>query len=350
MSLTLVTGVPGSLGTRFLHSLIYGLPDLPPGVMPVRNRRIRCLVKPGTTMLPLRAMVDKIEILEGDLRNADAVRAFCKNAAGATLFHCAGVIHPTRGVREFFDTNVEGTRRLLQAAEEAHVRRVVVVSSNSPMGANPHRSHLFDEGSPYHPYMGYGRSKMLMELVVQEYQARGKLETVIIRPPWFYGPDQPPRQTSFFRMIKNGTVPIIGGGENRRSMVYVDNLCYALLLAERVQQANGNIYWVADLRPYTMNEIVDTVEWLMEVEFRIPVSHRRVRLPHLFGEGATIVDQLTQRFGIYLQRIHVLSEMNKTIACSIAKAQRELEYEPLIELQEGMRRSLAWLIDNGHLR
>lgn len=78
--------------------------------------------------------------------------------------------------------------------------------------------------------MNYGRSKMLMEQVVHEYQARGKLETVILRPTWFYGPNQPERQTTFFRMIKNGMSPIAGDGENLRSMVYIDNLCQAMLL------------------------------------------------------------------------------------------------------------------------
>jgi nucleoside-diphosphate-sugar epimerase len=46
---------------------------------------------------------------------------------------------------------------------------------------------------------------------------------------------------------------------------------------------------------------------------------------------------------LYEQKIHVLSEMNKTIACSVAKAQRELRYAPVIALEEGMRRSIRWV-------
>src|SRR5208337_607899 len=100
--------------------------------------------------------------------------------------------------------NRDGTTNLLDAAIRAGVRRAVIVSSNSPLGCNPHPDHLFDESSPYHPYMNYGRSKMMMELAVKEVEARGKLETVIVRPPWFYGPDQPARQTQFFSMIRQG--------------------------------------------------------------------------------------------------------------------------------------------------
>jgi len=96
-----------------------------------------------------------------------------------------------------------------------------------------------------------------------------------------------------------------------------------------------------------MNEIVDTVERLMEKEFRLTVAHRRMRLPSLASEVARLCDKLIQSLGVYHQKIHVLSEMNKTIACSLAKAQRELGYEPTIELEEGMRRSLAWCLTEG---
>ncbi len=56
---------------------------------------------------------------------------------------------------------------------------------------------------------------------------------------------------------------------------------------------------------------------------------------------------LIQRLGLYQQKIHVLSEMNKNIACSVEKAQRELGYAPTVELEEGMRRSLAWCQAHG---
>jgi len=289
---------------------------------------------------------DRVEIIRGDLRDPDAVAAFCEGSEEATLFHCAGVVHPARFVREF-EVNVRGTRNLLQAAEAAGVRRAVVISSNSPIGTNPRRDHLFDEQAAYNPYMAYGRSKMLMEQIVAECHGRGLLETVVVRPPWFYGPGQPERQTDFFKMIRRGTMPIVGDGENRRSMVYIDNLCQALLLCEYAPAANGETYWVADSRPYSMNEIVDTVERLMEDEFGLAVSHRRLRLPAVVSEIAWLADAVIQKTGFYHQKVHVLSEMNKTIACSTEKAQTELGYAPAVDLEEGMRRSLAWCLERG---
>ncbi len=246
------------------------------------------------------------------------MRRLFQGAAGATLFHAAGVIHPRR-VREFYEVNRDGARNVLEAAAAAGVKRAVVVSSNSPCGCNPTTDHRFDEQSPYHPYMNYGRSKMEMEQIVQEVHSRVGIETVIIRAPWFYGPFQPPRQTLFFQMIRDGKAPIVGDGNNVRSMAYVDHLCQGLLLAALTPAANGQMYWIADQRAYTMNEIVDTVEELLENEFKIPCAHKRMRLPWLVGEVATGVDGLVQSLGLYQQKIHVLSEMNKNIACSVER-------------------------------
>ncbi len=134
------------------------------------------------------------------------------------------------------------------------------------------RDHRFDESSPYNPYMNYGRSKMLMEQAVQAANRSGRLETVIVRPPWFYGPYQPPRQSLFFRMIRDGKAPIVGDGNNLRSMAYVDNLSQGLILAAGTPLAAGQTYWVADERSYTMNEVIDTVERLLETEFDIPCA------------------------------------------------------------------------------
>ncbi|MBN2564023.1 MAG: NAD(P)-dependent oxidoreductase [Phycisphaerae bacterium] len=348
MSLKLVTGAPGWLGTRLVRVLLNGLPDVPALAEPARDLDVRCLILPNSDTKGLKAIGVGISLVEGDLRRDEDVRTFCRGAEGATLFHCAGVIHPARRAAECVEVNFEGTKHLLEAAEAAGVRRAVVVSSNSPIGTNPTRDHLFDEHSSYRPYMTYGRSKVLMEKAVAEIQARGKLETVIIRPPWFYGPDQPPRQTLFFRMIKEGKAPIVGDGDNRRSMAYIDNICQGLLLCEAVKEANGRTYWIADRSPYTMNEIVDTIERLLEEEFGMQVAHKRMRLPHFAGEVAWLCDWLIQKAGFYQQKIHVLSEMNKNIACSVARAEKELGYDPKIALEEGMRRSIRWCLDHGH--
>jgi nucleoside-diphosphate-sugar epimerase len=342
----LITGATGWLGRALIHAMTVGLSDVEEFARPSPGLSIRILVPPGAAADPIRCRADGIEIVVGDVRDAWTCADFCRGAGGAALIHAAGVIHPRRA-REFYEINVEGTANLLAAAGAAGVRRAVVVSSNSPCGCNPHPDHLFDEDSPYRPYLGYGRSKMLMESEARKVHADGGLETVILRPPWFYGPFQPPRQTTFFRMIKAGSVPIVGSGENLRSMAYVDNLCQAVLLAASRTAAAGRTYWIADERPYSMNEIVRTVRTVLERDFAIPCRPTARRAPNFVSQVAYGIDWTLQSVGLYEQRIHVLSEMNKTIACSIERAKRELGYRPTIALEDGMRRSIDWLLQQG---
>ncbi len=342
MPISIVTGAPGWLGTRLVHALANGVADVPS--LGPTDRRTRCLVLPGADASELEAM--GAEIVRGDITDpASLVRLF-DGARDATVFHIAGVIHPTRGIGEFHAVNVGGTSNLLEAARAAKIRRFVHVSSNSPIGTNAAADQVFDEEAPYHPYMRYGKTKMLAEQAVR---AVTDFEYVIIRPPWFYGPGQPPRQSLFFAMIRDGKMPIVGSGDNRRSMAYVDNICQGLILCDRVARAAGNIYWIADRKPYAMTEIVATIEQVLERDFSIRVAHKTRRLPGFASSVAYGIDAVTQSLGIYLQKIHVLSEMNKTIACTIAKAETELGYDPKIALEEGMRRSIAWVLERGPL-
>jgi nucleoside-diphosphate-sugar epimerase len=338
----LITGSLGWLGSRLVQTVGSPSPDLPH----LSASAIRCLALPSEMGSPRRALCPDAEFVAGDLRDPADCERFCAGAKDAVLFHTAGIIHPRR-TREFYEINRNGTRNLLDAAIRAGVRRAVVVSSNSPCGCNPHPDHLFDELSPYRPWLNYGRSKMEMELAVKEQAA--KIETVLIRAPWFYGPNQPPRQTLFFKMIRDGKAPIVGDGQNRRSLSYVDNLCQGLLLAAASERAKGQIYWLADREPYTMNQVIDTIERLLETEFGQTCKHKRMRLPNLASSVAYCADKTLQALGLYHQKIHVLAEMNKTIACSVNRAEHELGYHPKVALEEGMRRSLQWCCENGGL-
>jgi len=344
--LAIVTGAPGWLGTTLVRSLVKGLPEVEALAAP-SDRVVRCLVLRGADATELRAISPKVEIVEGDVTDAASLEPLFAGAGGATVFHAAGIIHPTEGLGQLTRVNVNGTRSILDAATKAGARRLVHVSSNSPLGVNPAPDHVFDESAPYAPYMAYGKTKKLAEEIVREAGDKGALEAAVIRPPWFYGPGQPPRQTLFFEMVRDGKAPIVGGGENRRSMAYVDNICQGALLCEKVEAAKGQVYWIADRRPYTMNEIIDTIERVLEKDFSVKVAHERMRLPGIASQVAWLVDWTLQGMGIYQQKIHVLSEMNKTIACSIAKAEKELGYDPKVDLEEGMRRSIRWMIERG---
>jgi nucleoside-diphosphate-sugar epimerase len=309
------------------------------------GRRVRVMVAPGDNAFELERVA---EIVVGDVRDPATARALTAGAAGATLIHLAAVIHPSRGTREFTDINVNGTVNVAEAAITAGVRRIVVMSSNSSIGASRNPVEVFDEDSPYHPYMGYGRSKRTMEeWLLSHLGLPGTPERTIIRAPWFYGPEQPMRQTRFFSLIRAGRFPLVGSGENRRSMGYVDSLAYGILLAMDAPVAANRTYWLADTRPYSMREIVETVRTVLRNDFGLAVSPRTLAVPGFVSDVARFADCSMQKLGHYNQELHVLSEMNLTIACTIARAKRELGYQPLVDLREGMRRSVAWLLDHG---
>lgn len=347
----LLTGVPGWLGSRFLEILNEGSDDT---AVPEELRKyftgaeVSCLVLPNQDISFLERLERKsIHIYRGDLREGKSLFDFLKEAEGSVLVHLAGIIHPRAHIRELFELNVRGSETLIQSALRRNIKKIIVISSNSPVGCNPDRTHLFTEESAYHPYMAYGRSKMELENMVRQYTSRYDADITILRPCWFYGPNQPDRQTRYFTMVREGKAPLVGDGGNRRSMSYVDNTCQAILRAIVNPASRGQTYWVADERPYPMIEIIDTIRIVLHEDFDIPVKNSYLRLPSFTSDCACLVDGLIQKFGLYNQKIHVLSEMNKNIACSIDKAVRELGYHPTVSLREGMSRSVSWCLAQG---
>jgi len=336
---TIVTGATGWLGTALLHALA-----VDEGTWR-RPGRLRALVTTAQHADRLRALAPTIDPVVGDVTaDLDPLFAIGPGDPVVDVVHAAGVIHPSR-TDEFEAVNAAGTAAVVDAARRHGVRRLVHVSSNSPFGTNSYAGDRFRQHEPYHPYLGYGRSKMHAELAVLDAVERG-LDAVIVRPPWFYGPHQPPRQTTFFRMVRTGRFPVFGRGDQVRSMVYVGHLVDAIVRAELVVTEPGLGWWAADANPYTVGEIVETVGLALRAE-GFEVSPNRLRIPDIVGRVAETADRAVQLSGRYQQQLHVLGEMNKHIACDIAATRRDLGYAPWVNLFEGMRRSIRWCRSEG---
>lgn len=261
---------------------------------------------------------------------------FLSNADNTSLLiHTAGIIHPKK-VSEFFDINLLATKSLIEIAIKQGVKKMIVISSNSPIGCNKNnqKENFFNETSAYNPYMNYGKSKMQMEEMLADYINQG-IDITILRPPWFYGKGMPARQLEFYKMIIAGRFPFIGSGNNIRSIVNIDNIIDCIYLAAINPISKGETYWVSDDGNMTMNEIVNTISEMFSTELLFDVKKNRIHLPDFVGVIAEKVDQFLQYLGLYNQKIHVLSEMNKNIACTNKKAKIQLGYQPKVSLYKG---------------
>ena len=151
-------------------------------------------------------------------------------------------------------------------------------------------------------------------------------------------------------MINKGKVPLVGPGNNLRSMSNTENLSYGLILAYLKEKAVGNAYWIADRKPYSQLEIIMTVRKVLLENFSIESQNKNIRLPGFFSDLAYIADATLQKIGLYNSKIHVLSELSKNIFCTIEKTERDLGYNPKIDLKLGLKRNFQWMQSNNNLK
>jgi len=322
----LVTGAPGWLGTRLVEILCK------------KKYNVRCLVLKDIDASELKNL--GVKIVRGDVTDKSSLAEAVNDVD--TIIHCAGIIHP-RKIKDLFLVNTEGTRNLLKTAVEAAVKKFIYISSSVAQGTNIEPDVLLREHDPCNPYMMYGKSKWLAEQVVRDFHRQDKIKTIIIRPCWYYGIRQPEKQTKLMKMIKKGHPLIFGDGKNLRNMTYIDNLVDGIILADSTKKAEGETYWIADERPYTTLEIYETIAEILNVKIK-PIF-----IPKFISRMLRLMNSILDRIGINIMSIRAGGEMSENIACSIDKAKKELGYKPKIELKEGMKKSIEWVVQNNLL-
>ncbi|MCU0935260.1 MAG: NAD-dependent epimerase/dehydratase family protein [Gammaproteobacteria bacterium] len=236
----LVTGATGFVGRTLVRRLLSG-PVVP----------IRALVRRDSTGLSAGC-----ELAAGDLEDPASLRTVCRGVV--TVFHCAGYAHAGRadsGVEadRHWRVNALGTRNLAEAAGQAGVSRFVFLSSVKAVG-DP-GENCVDESWDAPPTTPYGRAKRQAEQWLQEAGERYGMQAVILRPAMVYGPGGGGNLPRLIEAIRRGRFPPLPRVHNRRSMVHVEDLVQAAVLAAERAEAAGRTYLVTDGVDYSTGDL-----------------------------------------------------------------------------------------------
>ena len=315
----MVTGATGFTGGHLARAL------------KSRGHEVRALVRDPAKAAPLER--EGIVPVAGDLTDADAVRRAADRCD--VVYHIAAVYREAKHPDEYYRRiNVGGTKNVADAVERGAAGRLVHCSTIGVHGDV--RQIPADENAPFAPGDIYQRTKVEGEVLVRDRIAAG-LPGVIFRPQGIYGPGDR-RFLKLFKTIYRGTFRMIGSGEILYQMTYVDDLVNGIILCGEHPRALGQTYILGGSRYMTIRELAESVAKAVGTAIRpghIPVAPLMV--------AARLCEWLCKPLGIepplYPRRLDFFL---KNRAFSIAKAQRELGYQPKVDLDEGLRRTFEW--------
>jgi nucleoside-diphosphate-sugar epimerase len=323
----LVTGASGFTGGRLCRRLVE------------RGYAVRALIRHPDRDCGLSS--SGVKTVLGDLRDQ---RSLQRAVDGIDkVFHIAAVYRKENvSRREMFEINVQGTRNLLDASIEAGVRRFMHCSTTGVHGDIKHPPA--NEESPFAPGDHYQESKAEGERVVMEYMRNNQLPIVIFRPGGIYGPGDL-RFLKLFKAIKARRFAMIGSGEVRNQLIYIDDLIDGILLCATAERAVGNVYILAGDEPATLNQLVHLIAQALEVQ------PTRLRIPftpvYLAG---FVCEMICRPLGLdpLLHRRRVKFFSN-TRWFDISKAKTQLGFKPRIDFRTGLGCTARWYQKQGFL-
>ncbi|HJR15483.1 MAG TPA: NAD-dependent epimerase/dehydratase family protein [Gemmatimonadales bacterium] len=315
----LVTGAGGFIGAHLVNRLA----SLGMEVRALDLRRPNGLAREG------QVRVHQVDICDR--------RALAPLLEGVdTVFHLASLHLEVGADPAAFDAvNVHASADLVTLAAEQGVRRLVHTSSVGVYG-DAGRGPPLSEDAPKHPDSPYERSKLKGETAVISRAHDAGLELVALRPAWVYGPGCP-RTGKLLRALRKGRFFYIGPGDNRRHPLFIDEMIHAFLLAADAPGQAGGIYNIAGPRIMPLREMVETFASVARV--RLPTVHVPTPLGYAAGWAAELAFHAVNREPPLSRRS--LAFFRSHNAWDISAAQRELGFEPAIDLEEGIRRTLT---------
>lgn len=304
----LVTGGAGFIGSHVAQRLV------------TLGYQVRILDNLSTGFRDNVDAIGDVDFLEGDLRDVAACDAAVRGMD--TVFHVAALPSVPRSLRDplgSHESNVTGTLNILEAARRAGVRRVVYSSSSSVYGD----TSVLPKTEPVEllPKSPYAAAKLAGEHYVLAYARAGLVEGVALRYFNVFGPRQDPNGPYaaviplFMRSAQTGAaVPLYGDGSQTRDFTFIDNVVEANMLAatgpaERVSSCVVNCG--AGQRT-SLLELIRAIEGIT-------------------GKRVTVATQPPREGDV------------RDSQASLERAKAVLGYVPHVSLDEGLRRTWAWL-------
>lgn len=293
-----------------------------------------------------------VRCIQGDITQPRDLVEACDGVD--VLFHIAAKTGFSGSPESFYSVNVAGSLHVIDACIARSVPRLVYCSSPSvTLGETDH--HMVDETIDYPSRFlaAYPRTKAEAEQrVLAANGARlangDHLKTVSLRPHLIFGPGDEHLMPRLISRAKRGRLRIIGDGKNQVDWTYVDNvahahLCAAAALLSNERGAAGKAYFITNGEPVLawpwFNEILSGLG-LPRLQKRVPLSVAR-SMGKLFDTvwrwGALAGEPpLTEFAAVQVATTHTYS---------IRNAQNDLGYQPIVSLDDGVKRTLPWLME-----
>jgi len=282
-----------------------------------------------------------VDQIQGDIANRSDVAEACRDCD--MVFHTAAKPGVWGRYKAYYHTNVVGTRNIIDACRNQHIRFLIHTSSPSVI-FNGRDMEGVDESVPYPDRYDthYQKTKAIAERMVRS-ASDDRLHTVILRPHLIWGPEDNhlvpriiARADSLFQ---------VGNGENLVDTVYIDNAAAAhLLAADRLTvqpDLSGRAFFISQDKPV---KLWDMINCILKAGGREPVK-RAVSRRTAWWIGAFLE-------GIYaVLRIRSEPKMTRFVADELATshwfdisaARRDLGYRPAVTIDEGLSRLASWL-------
>ncbi|HRF43159.1 MAG TPA: NAD-dependent epimerase/dehydratase family protein [Candidatus Competibacteraceae bacterium] len=327
----LVTGATGFIGRRLAAALRE------------QGARLRVLMRAPGIRNRVSWNPQDVEIAAGDLASPASLARACTGID--TVFHIAGFAHaeardtPEVAARHWA-VNAAGTFHLMDAAHAAGVRRCVFLSSVKAVGdPGPHCAGEDWDAAPDTPY---GRAKRAAEERVLAVGRESGMHTVNLRPALVYGPGMKANLARLIAAVRQGWLPPLPETGNRRSLVHVDDVIQALLLAAAHPAAAGQTYFVTDGRPYSGRELYRLIRQALgrpAPRWAVPAA--------VLGGGAKLADRLCWLIGRRERKVSAMLDKLLGWACfDSRRIVNELGYQPVWDLERALPGVLQEMIRN----